>query len=656
MPRIVEPYVKVTERVRETPSLLNIDGSANIGGVVISPKGKSYQYISGPKDFLEKLVGADELPRNSHISLINAFYCSYFSGLVIARALNTNANAGVIIDLSTSTNIQYMNILGGTVLNSTAYVKFDIDTLLEEGSDWAIVINNTCFYHASESEYNKHIAPYYLAASNATAIYCESINDVIKGFNSWSGFNAYSGEDTQAEESDANIIVEFNDSIGANADQFIKIASTYYKRLATENFDAQTCIKTTGVDTYAAITRASDATLPENYLQISCTEASESNDFQVSFTKLNNPSASDDVYTLSLLRGENQQVFQVSLNPESHNQDGENCFIENFNQALSDLQFTVVRANDSINTFSTNTVTTRQFGASGVDLNASKSPAYFSSALNKLAEQSEFDIEYLSDFGVTDSEYIKDYVNIGKNNWWFTPVDLPYSYSNASAMSIFANGIANSNNVIIGGPFDKNTTFLGWPTKIAWSSLYYERVFSNRANGSEYAPVFESTNGVLNYHDPVYSLSETDRTYLLNGSSGPSNFVVYDQANNVYFANDNRCHTTDTNVMNEEMNRRMISKINKDAKRMLNRFKGTTNTASTRSSVEAILKNYMDNYIMSQNYKPEEYQIICDETNNPVELISANKLAVTLRVRLLGSIKFIEVLTDIFPLGVDFTN
>jgi hypothetical protein len=59
---------------------------------------------------------------------------------------------------------------------------------------------------------------------------------------------------------------------------------------------------------------------------------------------------------------------------------------------------------------------------------------------------------------------------------------------------------------------------------------------------------------------------------------------------------------------------------------------------------------------MTQLYKPNEYEIICDESNNTTEIITANKLAVTVRVRLENAIKFINVLVDVFPLGVDFNS
>lgn len=667
MAKIAEPYVHVTERVRETPTLLAIDGTTNIGGVVVSPKGKLYQYIEGPQDFLDKLVGADELPRNSHVSLINAYYCSYFAGLVIARSLNTLATAAVLIDLNTN-EVTKVDMLKDTILNSVAYVNVATENLMTTGDTWAFVINNTCFYNASEAEYNNYIAPYLPGAANATAIRVNIDNpntilsSFLVGINSWAGFNGTQDQDplygTTEDIESSNLVLQFNDPYEPRLDasNYVVIDPKFYYRKRTEQFDALINIKSTGIENYIKITRSSDTILPDRYLLIHTMEPSNENGYMINFDTV---LGRKGIYTMSILRGENQEIYTVSLDTDGKTEDGQNCFIENLNSTIKDLQFTVHDPEGIVMDFTNNAgldkrLTTGYFGDSGVILDKCKNAAYMSAACYRLAEQKEFRIEYLSEFGYTEAAYMKDYQYVGAQNYWFSPITFPYSYSNAASMAIFANGMNNDNNVMVAGVFDKNSTFLGWPTKIAFTSLYYERVFINKSNNSEYAPCFEETNGVLNYRNPMFILGETDRVKLLNGTTGPANCVVFNQDKNIYYLNDNRCHTTTHNVMSEEMNRRMVNRIKKDVIQIMNRFKGRTNTVTTREDVVAILDIYMKQNIMTQNYKPEEYQIVCDTTNNTVEVITSNHLAVTLKVRLLGSIKFIDVLTDIFPLGIDF--
>jgi hypothetical protein len=118
--------------------------------------------------------------------------------------------------------------------------------------------------------------------------------------------------------------------------------------------------------------------------------------------------------------------------------------------------------------------------------------------------------------------------------------------------------------------------------------------------------------------------------------------------------NDNRTHTRKINVMNEEMNVRMVNKIQRDVMLLVQRYKGMLNTVETRLDVVRVIDDYMNRYIMSQNYRPVEYRLVCDETNNTADVINANKLAIELDVRIQGSIKFINILNKVFPLGVAF--
>jgi hypothetical protein len=276
-------------------------------------------------------------------------------------------------------------------------------------------------------------------------------------------------------------------------------------------------------------------------------------------------------------------------------------------------------------------------------------------ALYVLQDQELYDIEYLSSFGYTNLNFIKNYTLVGRANDWFTPVDIPYDRTNQNSIKGYFLNVDNSSNVLAVGPFDKNTGLTGWMFPIAGSTLYYTKVFNNRAAGKEFAPVFDITNGVLDYTQPYYLLGKEDRTALLNFKC-PVNFAVFNQRSNVYYFNDNRTHQSDVNIVSEEQNRRMVNKIKKDCKRLMQSFKGRLNTAKTRMDVESVLRYYFQTNIMVGEYKPNEFEIICNESNNPVQVINANKLGVTVRVRLENAIKFIDVLVDVFPLGVDFNE
>jgi hypothetical protein len=130
------------------------------------------------------------------------------------------------------------------------------------------------------------------------------------------------------------------------------------------------------------------------------------------------------------------------------------------------------------------------FGDSGLDLSSSTNIQCKINALYALEDQELYDIEYLTTFGVTDIQFIKAYVLIGKNNDWFTPVDIPYQKTNANSIKGYFLNVDDSSNVYGVGPFDKNTGLTGWLNYIAASTLYYTKVMSNRSINSEFACCF----------------------------------------------------------------------------------------------------------------------------------------------------------------------
>jgi len=376
----------------------------------------------------------------------------------------------------------------------------------------------------------------------------------------------------------------------------------------------------------------------------------------------------EDLFLLTLSDGDTTETYTVSLINDALDQSGSNCFIENLNALDMGYHF-VTNGNfqyekdgkkypegeASIQQVTPKMTQVFAFGDSGLDLSASKTVQCMISALYELEDQEIYDIEYLAPLGIVDLQFIKNYVLVGKNNDWFTPVDIPWDKTNANSIKGYFLNVDDTSNAQGMGPFDKNVGLTGWQFYLACSTLYYTKIMNNKAAMSEFAPVFDITNGILNFTNPVYMLGKQDRVKLLNFRS-PVNFLIFNQRHNVYYLNDNWTLQPQRNIVSEEQNRRMVNKIKKDCKRLLQRFKGRVNTVTTRQDVVTLLNYYFQSEIMTQIYKPNEYQIICDESNNPVEVITANKLGVTVRVRLENAIKYVDVLVDVFPLGIDFES
>lgn len=753
--KIEEPRVKVTEKIREYPVQLNIDGTSNVGGVIVAPCGPRLSYVAGPKDFLEKYTVDGEIPRNADKTLVNAYYLSFSAGLVIARSMNTTAVNGLffttekkkesklLINANNESqwgllfdNVYYWcnnddtdwnnfievlkqitNDEGNPVYNASTIEKIktageeanvscsDFSDLADklasalsksQGSNYDAVYSDKVggiifspdietIYQIDDSVKSTLVGlqlNIITSDSESTALVSHPINykdgqaltesEVLK-FTFPNGIDGnwafaygtmayYHGAIDKSKYDDYSLksvssLGDIADSIngiqGMSAEVTKENAEiTVYFSQGNRLYIAS---EDTGLNYNVVVQQANDATsidMSKMMFAIYPDDAQDSNVYKMTVSP-----NTGETFDITLFDGETYNTYTVSLVPDAVDSANSNCFIENLN-ALG-IGFTIVTNPDIEEEVLWEEVPKLtqvfSFGDSGLSLSGSKRVTCLINALYALEDQELYDIEYLAPLGIVDLQFIKNYILVGKNNDWFTPVDIPYQKTNANSIKGYFLNVDMHSNVMGMGPFDKNTGLTTWMNYIACSTLYYTKVMNNKAAYSEFAPVFDQTNGILDFTNPVYMLGKEDRVKLLNFKA-PVNFLVYNQRLSVYYLNDNRTHQYENNIVSEEQNRRQVNKIKKDCKRLMQRFKGRLNTTTTRSDVVSLLTYYFQTQVMNQNYKPNEYQIICDESNNTTEIITANKLAVTVRVRLENAIKFIDVLVDVFPLGVDFNS
>lgn len=575
---------------------------------------------------------ADKLAANltTYLSTkINCIWDENVGGIIISPSVS---DLGLEADTCVNTIVAQVNnespskALVGTPIkykDGVPLVESEVLQLVfDDGinGNWGFTYGTMAYYHGA---IDKSIYEDYSLVS------CDSIDDIINSINGINGMAAEEvagdGENTykiQVSFSEGNRLYIGEDSLENNC------------KIAQED-------STTTID----MSKMLFAIYPNN--------PQNDNIYQMVIV----PGA-DDYFTLSLTNSDEElDSYEVSLLADGLDSTGSNCFIENLN--AMDTGYTIVTnpdyGDENLIKDKPNVRQVFSFGDSGLDLSASKETTCKINALYALEDQEVYDIEYLTTFGETNAQFIKNYELVGKNNDWFTPVDIPYNKTNSNSIIAYFLNVNNDSNVYALGPFDKNTGLLGWQFYLAPSTLYYTRVMANTSANSKWAPVFEQTNGILDYTNPVYMLGKEERTKLLNAKC-PINFVVYNQRLSVYYPNDNRTHQYKNNIVSEEQNRRCVNEIKKNCKRLLQKYKGELNTVTTRANVVSTLQYYFNYSVMTQNYAPLEYEIVCDDTNNTTEIINANKLAVTVRVRLSPSIKFIDVLVDVFPLGIEFTE
>jgi hypothetical protein len=643
MSDIQEPYVKVSEVIKATPNLLNTTGTSSIGVVIVSPVGPNLAYIQGPADFLSKYtIDGETIPRSADISFINAYYLSFTSSLVVARSVNTKLTQGVVFYPSTTTVLPTPTLFR----NGQCMIYESSLSITDDTKDWALAFPSLDTVYSNKS-FTDLSAAYEKDADALKIIstYKSYTNYLVK-----KSFDLVSYDPTEEVDS-LNEMSDFS-SLYSTDTKTITLLSP-----SITGFDWTQSVNITAGGNYITTDSSYNANL-ENRLFAIYSEVPQVSKIYKTNVKAASVENEKSPYNFELTyedttSSDGTQTFLVSLDPNGVDNDGVNDFIDNLN--TSDVGFKVIEFKTGANLTPKGTDTDVPYGESGLDLSACKESTYLNKALTELDEQVLYDIDYLAACGLTDAAFIKNFTTVGLSHKWFTPVDIPYDYSNISVIKNYFKGVANSSNTMALGPFDKNSTLTGWNNYIAASTLYYERVMTNKSAGEEFAPVFDETWGVVQMTNPVLTLGKSQRESLLSAAM-PIDFVAYNQRTELYYLNDNRTHQSKFDVMSEDQNRRLINKIQRDLVKIMKQFKAQYNTSSTRSSVIKIIDYYFSSNIMNHIYKPDEYETTCDESNNPSSVITANKLAVTVKVRLYNAIKFIEVLNEVYPLGVDFNS
>lgn len=85
--------------------------------------------------------------------------------------------------------------------------------------------------------------------------------------------------------------------------------------------------------------------------------------------------------------------------------------------------------------------------------------------------------------------------------------------------------------------------------------------------------------------------------------------------------------------MSEDCNARLEIRISKAMPILLNQFKGYQNSAKTRAMVCDVINYWFKTVVMAYGSSVQDWNCICDESNNPEEEIRQGKLRVEVQVR-----------------------
>jgi len=211
-------------------------------------------------------------------------------------------------------------------------------------------------------------------------------------------------------------------------------------------------------------------------------------------------------------------------------------------------------------------------------------------------------------------------------------INLPFNIG-ASVATNFISTTAASSTFLCAGYFRNES--LGYPTMLPVSSLYVQRVVSMYSILNAFSPIYNRPLIPLSPIDKIYS--EREREMLL--SKRINSLKPYEGA---WVFNNNLTATMDNSIFKEENIRRLANTVARELMQLLKKFLGMQNTDKTRAQVVSLIKRMKEVIIDPHEYKPDEFIIVCDETNNRD---FDRYLYVTIIVRMPLSIKYIELVT-----------
>lgn len=631
-----EPWVKVSEEIVNNPPSVVGDDQIVIGGVIIAPCGPALAQITSGTDFLNKYTTDGTIPRNAHISFLNAYYLSQITPLVIARATNAKLLGGVIIHKEGSAKCYFDE--NNDVLKYSKEISIPNIPVDDSGNlgEFNLAIEDIIVYAGTMPE-----------LSETTNLYeVVTIDDLITVLTSIGGYY-FENFSTSTKTNIATVTAKVYSQQPTLA---IGDVSTSTEEDAVSN-----------VDDVDPIELDLDENIPEEADWIFAMigqEYSNSDYIKFNFKK------SGTRFLLELLDNVNSGRYYISFDPNHTDSTGASDYAD----TLNDLGFNfnvVIYGNAQSNADEfTASLTNVTFGESSYNAEASASSTNVNNALETIVDQELYDIDGLCLFGLqitSDGATItKQFCTIGPDNKWLTPVGVPYVYTNRRTIANWVEslGLPEPSPVpgaIVLGPFDKDTSTVGWTFYVDPGVKYWERVVTNANANQEFAPVFKDTYGEMNMTSPTLLLKKDDRELLL-ARSKPINWVIQNARTGVYYLNQNWTYSNDDNVCEEENVVRTVWKISRDLNPILEQFFAHYNTRSTRQSVYDLIDYYFRWNIMNQNFHPDEYNIVCDNSNNPDEIIRAHKMQVLVEVRYNPSIKWITAINRAYPIGVDFSG
>lgn len=267
-------------------------------------------------------------------------------------------------------------------------------------------------------------------------------------------------------------------------------------------------------------------------------------------------------------------------------------------------------------------------------------------AWDHIEDDERYVVEGMTDLGCTETIVQNYMANIAVNSNYFYAVSTVNSTNYMVIASKKQKITQNSRKLWFGSPWDYDDGNVGYLYNCSPSVLYWETVLRNKRNNKEFAAAFGQNTGTVTFVSLAKEFKKTERQLLLTKKI---NTIYHDVYNELFYWNDNVNNQSEDNVMKEENNVRLEIRISKAMPILLNQFKGYQNSPKTRAMVCDVIDYWFKTTIMGYGSCPcQDYQVICDSTNNSDADVRANRLNVTVNVRYYNSVKYISGILKIY--------
>jgi hypothetical protein len=217
---VKESYVKVQEIIMKAPNFSNAAQTSNIGGYIVAPTGPRLAYIQSPAQFLATYTKNGKIPRKADITFINAYYLSYASGLVLARATNTTAVSGLLFVKNETTEPKPVPIRvifkDGSLMTKRVNLKIQFNkNKVDIGASWALAVGNTVYYFDPSGNITENDA----FASYQNFVEVTSPKDLATCFENMDNIHVESwtyaqGDDKDTDKYNLNLVLNFTENEG----------------------------------------------------------------------------------------------------------------------------------------------------------------------------------------------------------------------------------------------------------------------------------------------------------------------------------------------------------------------------------------------------------------------------------------------------------